>query len=104
MSNEMIERVAKAIWDLEQKEISRYGFSSNLIMFGIKGPVSWEYINDYEKVIPSISESFRMKARAAIEAMREPTEAMLEATDPIDRNERQYALETWQFMIDEALR
>jgi hypothetical protein len=62
-----------------------------------------------EKMVPAINAQapyakvmFEMAARAAIEAMREPTEAMGESAD-------QYAsmgmaLKVWQAMIDAALK
>jgi len=42
-------------------------------------------------------------ARAAIEAMREPTQAMLDATGEVGVPDRVYR-EYWQAMIDEALK
>lgn len=49
---------------------------------------------------------FRM-ARAAIAAMREPTEAMAEAADAEDRKQGEYCADGsshWRAMIDEALK
>lgn len=82
MDNEMIERVAKALWDLEQSSFYiQYGFSNSLL-FGEqwhKRAVPWEYLLNSETVIPSIAEEWKNKARAAIKAMREPTEKMMQA-------------------------
>jgi hypothetical protein len=51
----------------------------------------------------------RLMARAAIEAMREPTTAMIEAEPPDDGefskgNSAAHAKAFWQAMIDEALK
>ena len=43
---------------------------------------------------------FEIHARAAIEAMREPTEAMCEAADVVECNQPECI---WQAMIDAAL-
>ena len=43
---------------------------------------------------------FRQKARTAIAAMREPTEAMCEAADAVECNQPECI---WQGMIDAAL-
>jgi hypothetical protein len=47
--------------------------------------------------------AFRMAARAAIEAMRHPTEAMVKAA-PNLRDVDFYPSDVWQAMIDGALR
>jgi len=67
--SEMIERVRDAIYDAAAGDPNCSGVSDRLAV---------------------------LLARAAIEAMREPTEAMLGEWD--------YGLEIWQSMIDEALK
>lgn len=70
----MLERVARAIHDASHKEL---GFS-------------W-------------AKEMRMaQALAAIEAMREPTDAMLSATSFV-RGLEEYPLANWEDMIDAAL-
>jgi hypothetical protein len=96
--NEMIERVARALFDASQKNlvVSR----TNELLYG-KSDVTWEYINS-EHVVSSIAEDYRTRARAAIEAMREPTEAMLKSGDS-SRAAAFGCVSTWQEMIDAAL-
>lgn len=76
---DMIERVAKRLWD--------DGFDR------MPDP-SWEETTELQK------QFHRMLARSAIEAMREPTVAMLVAAR---RNNHPRDGETWQTMIDAAL-
>lgn len=88
--SEMIERVAKAAY-------------SSLFIDGDKWP----------EVLCSVSaEQFRKAARAAIEAMREPTQIMINAGESCDDegspNDGDFgrvanAEEHWQAMIDAAL-
>jgi hypothetical protein len=61
----MIERVARAIYETEP-----YGISTTRDM-------PWADVHESQK------EGFRIKARAAIEAMREPTDGMHEAAEEI---------------------
>jgi len=73
---EMIERVARAIHSAEVED---------------EGD-PWNDLGDY------VQGEYRTLARAAIAAMREPTEAMLGPPWNYGR------LEIWQAMIDEALK
>ena len=82
MDNEMIDRVAKALWDDDQKFKSIFGFS-NEILFGVefrKKVVPWEYLLDKD-IVSSISQEWRDKAKIVIKAMREPTEKMMVAAE-----------------------
>lgn len=81
--NEMVERVARALWALEENTDCH----------------EWEPLSEFRK------DATREKARAAISAMREPTDEMvdaaLHATHPlhgIDPASR------WHAMIDAALK
>ena len=101
--NEMVERMAMAIWDDEQGQ-DYAPVISNRIMFGEDGPISWDRLNR-DDVVPVIAERYRIKARKYIEAIREPTEAMLfvgsnDAAGFTADNLR----ECWHLMIDEALK
>lgn len=91
MENEMIERVARAMHDLCQAQTPTQG-------------ATWE--NSY----PEARDQLRQLARAAVEAMREPTEAMKEAgiSRAVDLIEAftstdYVADETWAAVIDAAL-
>ncbi|WNV09937.1 hypothetical protein [Tardiphaga sp. 709] len=78
--SEMIERVAKAIYD------------------------AFATVGDYEN---PTKEDIKNAARAAIEAMREPTEAMDAAAYAADGTNMPLAItykEAWQAMIDAALK
>ncbi len=47
----------------------------------------------------------RVLAKAAIEAMREPTKAMIYAVvDAYDKNQQRMIIDDWQTMIDAALK
>jgi len=85
--SEMIERVAEAIWDAR---IERGGPGRTLMPWPLYPEADW----------------CRATARAAIEAMREPTEKMLEAGDLPGWDDYVTAglsKEIWQAMIDAAL-
>jgi hypothetical protein len=77
--NEMVERVAKAIWE------SQHGPWENLPTDG--------------------REAMRIEARAAIKAMRNPLPEMTKAgAEFVDRPDRHMkTLNAWQAMIDSAL-
>lgn len=79
--NEMVERAAIAIWDENQK-LRPEG----------EPRYSWAEGSDANRV------TFKGIARAAIAAMREPTDEMIRAGSKCD------TAHTWKFMIDEALR
>ncbi len=100
MTNEMIERCTKALWDdYQSKSYIKYG-PFNKLMFGREGIISWEEVTDTELVIPSIAQEWRDTARICIKAMREPTDKMINACDVIDPAEAQWVKEVWQNMID----
>ena len=79
--NDMVEQVAKAIWNHRFPDMS------------------WESKSRSE----GIKDDYRMNARAAIAAMREPTEAMMQAGDRELGFPEDYRI-AWQASIDEALR
>lgn len=59
----------------------------------------------WEKLSQPVKQECLLMARAAIEAMREPTNAMIEAADGEYRDDDRRALVgEWQTMIDVALR
>lgn len=84
MVTEMIERVAKAHWDASKSPLTR----------------EWDDCAEYFK------ETMRDRARAAIAAMREPTEAMVTAgkahTDTYYSKDGDFAL-GWNAACDAAL-
>jgi hypothetical protein len=87
MANEMIERAEAAVWAAVAKAQERFAYSS---------PDAF--------ACPDSNPGFaREVARAAIEAMREPTEAM--AKGAWDRADDNYLIPeaVWRAMIDAAL-
>jgi hypothetical protein len=82
--SEMVERVAKAIWALNEDTDC----------------------HDYDQLAPHARARADEWARAAIAVMREPTKAMIEAHHVVwedaDFNER--AADNWRNLIDEALK
>lgn len=104
MTDSMIERVATAI------ERADLGWSINLVKL-VDGCSTYRVdyhdgsepveIDGYEAALESAEKRRRvLRARAAIEALREPTEAMLGANM---KNSTNTALERWQAAIDAAL-
>jgi hypothetical protein len=83
--NEMIERVAKAL--LEDKFPPNVGIA-----------LRWDQMNAYER------SAWMRAARVAIETMREPTEAMLNAAGSLGFCREEDVIEIWGPMIDAALR
>ena len=86
----MVERVARALYELLRKDF--------------RDQAVWERTTEMDR------EVFRPFARAAIVAMREPTDEMVDAgfhkADTNDRSERAYrwvADDVWHAMIDAAL-
>lgn len=79
--SEMVERVAKALHKAHYER-------------GRGLPPSWDAIDRFER------EMWLFSARAAIEAMREPTRDMISAAN---RNNHPRDIDTWQTMIDAAL-
>lgn len=97
--NEMVERVARAIHDHERK-------IQLLFPSLVQHPYpAWEDTPDAAR------ETWRAKARDAIAAMSEPTEAMINVgreVSAVARTEEAFigyfgAQECWKTMIDEAL-
>jgi hypothetical protein len=92
--NEMIERAAKAIFKSRYGEPEHDAFWPDRLDEIVNGP-------------PFDAEGYRSMARAAIEAMREPTEAMIEK-GVWSRSEngrygpRDIAITIFQAMVDEA--
>lgn len=109
---EMIDRVAKRLWDFDQ-ENGRKQFSNHVI-FGTQWDnkaVPWEVATGPD-VVDFEANQYRDRARAAIEAMREPTEAManegaylVPGDESTWRNDpaATYARQIWSEMIDAAL-
>lgn len=89
--SEKIEDVAKAMWDVRRAHANNEG-------------IFLEFWGD--GTIPKAN-GIMEEARAAIEAMREPTMLMVVAawnlTDPLPKGEDLYH-HAWQVMIDEALK
>lgn len=69
MPTSMIERVAAALWF---DHVDQHGYPNGL--------PTWDELTTCPELDRAgVAETFRSYARAAIEAMREPTEAMVEA-------------------------
>lgn len=79
--SEMVERVAKALWE--------HGGDGSL-------PRSWKLLHSDKKP------EYRHMARAAIEAMRRPTDAMVDVSYDVGCGPG--CLEVWVGMIDAALK
>jgi hypothetical protein len=110
MANEMIEAVAKAWHDEFDRWIQRdarfLGLGFQVCRFddsGNAGEFSEEHSYDTAELAESEFQRKRdnRSARAAIAAMRKPTEAMLRAGDLPAHEEN--TLEVWQEMIDAIL-
>lgn len=72
--SEMVERVARALFETDQKE---HGFGrGNWVMDG--RPMTWEEIIAEPRLANDV-QRYRTNAKAAIQAMREPTPDMIEA-------------------------
>lgn len=84
--SEMIERVAKAIWDNSEKWVMNLG-------------KQWEDVPDYDLQKKAI----RVQARAAIEAMREPTAEMVDEGYCEAGGTDVQTDEVWRHMINAAL-
>jgi hypothetical protein len=90
MANEMIRRVAHAIAEGGLRALQeRMGYSE-------------EHIKEQAE---AFTEGYVDYARYAVKAMREPTEAMLQATNDLEDDfSRGSPIKIWQAMIDAALR
>jgi len=79
--SEMVEKVARAIYAAM--------------------PKTFEASGDFNRLWPNLQDSYRAVARAAIEAMREPTPTMMkEGNFSLDTGSSD---DTWVAMINEAL-
>lgn len=87
--SEMVERVARGLWESEPV-IFAWGPQE-------RHRIPWDVAVERDLAGVGI---FRQFARAAIKAMREPTEAMCDAGDEYNGNDRA----VWQSMIDAALK
>lgn len=90
--SEMIEEVAKAMWDVRRAHANGAG-------------VFLEFWGD--GTIPKAN-GIMQEARAAIEAMREPTDAMVNAANALDEVSKGVLItpipeRAWEAMIDAAL-
>lgn len=103
--NGMVERVAKTLWDLDQKNVARFGVS-NGILFGDhwhRKVVPWGHLLT-EHVVDHIAMEWRAKAIAVIKALREPTEAMVKTVDEAAYGYGDDSWKwVWQTMIDAIL-
>ena len=93
MDNEMIERVARVICKSGRFETGQ-GACALLCM---------DQLGDARRNCPHSGRLHGELAKAAIKAMREPTEKMINATDCIDPAEAQWSKEIWQDMIDAVI-
>jgi len=84
----MVERVAKAMW--EQRRLN--AMNSHGVEFQ-----GWDSIG------PNLRNDILSESRAVIEAMREPTEAMIDAVPPDQATTRGEIEAIWSYMIDAAL-
>lgn len=105
--SEMIERVAKALFDAEQAD--RFQHVANYMIFGREGPITWEYVTGPE-VRGIVADTFRAKARLAIEAMREPNKGIRGCMKRLSADDRgnyvgnDIADFYWEELINEALK
>jgi hypothetical protein len=86
--SEMIERVAKAIWGEDNDDECRLAANYASVTFD----EIWSSPHDYPYIRPRLE----ARARAAIKAMREPTNTMLDRADYDDIE--------WKANIDAALK
>jgi hypothetical protein len=84
--SEMIEQVAKAMWDVRRAHANKDG-------------IFLEFWGD--GTVPKAN-GIMEEARAAINAMREPTEVMQKAAR--EQTGQQSYADVWRAMIDEALK
>lgn len=89
MTGEIIERVARAIYDDEFGEGAWVDLLASAKVHKLTRPTATE-------------RKYHQRARAAIEALREPTDAMVDAgwASANDENAR----DTWRDMVDECLK
>lgn len=100
---EMIERMAKALFEADQK-LSPNTDIMNRLLYG-KPVVTWEYVNDQTRVISSIADEYRNKAKSLLAVMREPTKTMIKAVDEGCHGYGDDSWEwAWQIMIDAAIK
>lgn len=92
----MIEKVARGIFEVDNKHPY-----INRLVYGTDAP-TWDLICS-KNIIPKIKEEYMNRAKAAIAAMREPSEGMLKAGEDDYCNEVDLEL-YWHNMIDAALK
>lgn len=81
MTDSMIERMARAMRELDRS----------------KAPANW---NRWESAKPEHRQRYLERARAALEAMKEPTDAMLAASGQYNKDRM---AEVWRAMISKAM-
>ncbi len=90
MTETMVEKVARAIYETEPYQVS------------MRSEMPWADVHESQK------EGFRVKAKAAIEAMRgaRPTDAMVDRFDADHCHMTTYHCisEAWEALINEALK
>ena len=95
--NEMVERVARALYQLSPYEDAGEAIDGFQVTPG--GPIGWADLVEFDD---SAANHWREEARTAIAAMREPTEVMCAAGD-IVANDMWGPDVVWRTMIDAAL-
>lgn len=85
MTESMLERVARAIYETEPFGTTAHGH-----------PIAWSSVAESQK------DGFLLKARAAVEAVREPTDAVLNAGYEAEPTGAAI-LPSWEAMIDAIL-
>ena len=99
MTNEIIERAAKALWENNQAQpYVRYGLSNQLLFGKLKGEVvTWEEINSND-VVSCFADEYREMAKIVVKAMREPPDGYDKIVYYGD-----YADDVWREMLDKIL-
>lgn len=104
--SEMVERIAKAMHDASVAEFKAFVAKEGRLDLLVAKV--WQFTTrSWDETTEITRESERVKARAAIEAMREPTEGMVDAgwkRGLLGWGEGEECEPVWKAMIDEALR
>lgn len=101
--SEMIERMAKALFEADQK-LSPTTDIMNRLLYG-QPIVTWEYVNDQTRVIPSIADEYRNKAKSLLAVMRGPNAGMLiDGSNKLSSKNIAEAERCWFAMIDAAMK
>lgn len=102
MASEMVERVARAIGDMiafpDEPRLGVVYRGDTEIYISLREFLADTWLKDLAEPL------FLNAARAAIAALREPSEAMTKAGNPYAGVASSSSYRTWQAMIDEALR